>query len=200
MRKSRVIRTVLGIIILGALVFARAYFRVTNSGKPVSIQMNGVEVKVNDTKVQELVDKGYTLGNGSLYELKDTVEAKSYTSEVGCFIKEHQKYADFAVANHSGSSEDIKTCKIISMEFFYGGEFIMGKTINTYEDAIINGFNPKGMTKDQIKAKLTQKITEEDSKKIRVEDGDYYCQYNFSTKGTLYSVEVGIPGSKIKTS
>lgn len=200
MKKPRIIRNLAVIVIIGAVIVGKTYFGLASSGKPVTVQINGTDLKVNDTKVEEMVGKGYTLGDGSMYALSETIEKKSYTPELASLNKDNTKYVDFAVVNHSGSSEDIKTCKIISVEFFYGGEFIMGKTIKTYEDAIIDGFNPRGMTKEQVKAKITKKVAEDESRKLRIEDGDYYCQYNFGKDGKVSSVEVGIEGSKIKTS
>ena len=47
------------------------------------------------------------------------------------------------------------------MKFYYADQFLMGKTVNTYKEASIDGFNPSGMTKDEVKAKVTKKITKD---------------------------------------
>ena len=57
------------------------------------------------------------------------------------------------------------------------------------------------MTKDDIKSKIDnkKKVTEDSDTMLKVEDGDYYCTYNFDDSGVVKTVEVGIPGSKLKT-
>ncbi|WP_294394586.1 hypothetical protein [uncultured Clostridium sp.] len=66
----------------------------------------------------------------------------------------------------------------------------------------IDGFNPAGMTKDEIKTKIDSKknISGESDTKLKIEDGDYYCTYNFDASGVLNTVDVVIPGIKLKTS
>lgn len=195
--KNKIMK-ILGFILVVIIVGASKAARHTNKGEAATIDMNGTKVTINETKVDDVLNAGYGLTNSGIYEVPKTVDKKTYTDDVAAFSKDEMNYANVAVANVSGSSEKIESCKIIEMTFDYDDAFIIGKKVTTYKDALINGFNPKGMTKDEIKEKISKEVKEEDDKKLIYEDGDYYSRYYFNENGELTSVSVGISGTRLK--
>ena len=171
----------------------------TDSQCPFTVDIDGTAISLNEITVEELEKSGYDLLNAGIYEVPKEIDKKTYVDDAASINKDNMKYADISVANLSGSSEKISSCKVIEMKFYYADQFLMGKTVNTYKEASIDGFNPNGMTKDEVKAKVTKKITKDEDKTLKVEDGDYYCEYSFDDNGVVDHVEVGLPGYKVKT-
>lgn len=200
MRKTKLTKTIFSLLIFAGLIGFK-FLSLSNSGDPTTISIDGTEYTIKSDKVSDIKSKGYTLDGVGIYQAVKNVEKKTYVDDAVSINKDGIKYADISVANYGGSSVNVEECTVIGMTLHYQDEFSMGQTIPTYKDAVIDGFNPAGMTKDDIKGKIDskKKISEDTDTKLKVEDGDYYCTYNFDDSGVLKTVDVGIPGSKLKT-
>lgn len=166
--------------------------KTSGMGKPFTVAMNGIKVEVGKTLVKDVTTKGYKITASTTRGMPESVPKKTYTSTLCSFYKDNNIYSDFGVINSTGDSAPIESCKIKSITFNYGGKYTMGKKIDTYEDATINGFNPKGMTKSEVKAKIKDKITKETDTQINIENGNYHCWYFFDKTGKVSMVDVGV--------
>ena len=169
----------------------------TNAQCPFPVEIDGNTILVNKVTVGDLEKLGYKLSDSTLYQLVKEIDKKTYADHAASINKDNKIYADISVINKSGSSKKISECKVFEMRFFYSDQFCMGKKKESYKEAVIDGFNPSGMTKDEVKAKVTKDIKEEKDKELTIEDENYYCTYSFDDNGIVDSVEVGIPVSDI---
>ena len=200
MQKSKITKTILSLVVFAGLIGFK-FLSLSNSGDPATISIEGAEYTIKTDKLRDVKSNGYTLDGVGIYEAVKNLDGKTYVDDAVSINKDGVKYADVSLANYGGSSAIAEDCTVIAMTFHYQDEFSMGQMIPTYKEALVDGFNPAGMTKDDIKGKIDSKkeVTEDTDKMLKVEDGDYYCTYSFDDSGVVKTVEVGIPGSKLKT-
>ena len=200
MRVSKLTKTIFSLLVFAGLIGFK-FLALSNSGDPSTISIDGAEYTIKTDKLKDIKSNGYTLDGVGIFQAVKNVDKKTYVDDAVSINKDGVKYADISVANYGGSTAMVEDCTVIGMKFHYQDEYSMGETIPTYKEALIDGFNPAGMTKDDIKSKIDskKKVTEDSDTVLKVEDGDYYCTYNFDDSGVVKTVEVGIPGSKLKT-
>ena len=172
MQRTKLIKSIFSLLVFAGLIGFK-FFSLSNSGDPATISIDGTEYTIKSDKLSDIKSNGYTLDGVGIYEAVKNVDKKTYVDDAVSINKNGIKYADISVANYGGSTVKVEECKVIGMTFHYQDEFSMGQTIPTYKEAVIDGFNPAGMTKDEIKSKIDskKKVTEDSDTKLKIEDG-----------------------------
>lgn len=193
MKKVKVWKIIEGIAFaIIVVLFLYSQFRGDANLKcPFSVTIAGTEVDLNQTTVSELEDKGYEIVTEDR-----NIKAKSYKDKGIQLCKDGKRYAFLTVANFDDKTADVSTCRIIEMRLFYSEEAVF--TNDAYFDAEVSGFNPRGMTMEEVKSKINKKPSNGYPDMIVIESGDYHCDYTFDKKGKTSTVEVGIDGKNVR--
>ena len=132
------------------------------------IKINGENIELNKTTVQDMIDKGYEISDTKYYKKPNTITANTYSINYCASInKDEEQYASIKVVNKTNSEANLEDCQIIGLDF---------EGSQNDKNLEIDGYNPLGMKEDELKSKLGDNY-KKDENKIIVEDGDYTCTY-----------------------
>ncbi|BBF41481.1 hypothetical protein lbkm_0160 [Lachnospiraceae bacterium KM106-2] len=188
-------------IVVVLAILAVGYFGLQRSEKQeakFNVEVDGMTVELDKTTVKDLKDHGFTLADGISSDLPATMEPKTVSlSNTGSAMKSDEQYFGFGVINRTNTNVSIEEAKIESVSIHYKDTYIKGNKVDTYQEAKVMGFNPKGMTMDEVKSQLKKEVDEasisqnkEDQLQVKVDD--HYCNYYFDKDGKLETVSTSI--------
>ncbi|HWP50739.1 MAG TPA: hypothetical protein VN626_03470 [Clostridia bacterium] len=145
--KKLVMVIIVMVACFGAILYVATHATFA-TGKPYSVEVEGLTILPGKTTVQDLVDAGYYLSDYSVlykkgYDLTTPAEAKTNYTQIA-LVKDANIYAHLEVANESSSEKTLAECIVSNAEFTLTYDYQNEDTIS------VNGVKLKDITPDKM--------------------------------------------------
>ncbi|MHC1682870.1 MAG: hypothetical protein AB6733_07975 [Clostridiaceae bacterium] len=152
---------------IGAFLSVFMLFSLTSCGSSASssnnfsIKADGLNIEPGKSKLQDILDQGYTYQWSQLYKPTDKIDGKTFITTAIEIMKDGQRYASVGLINKSSTSSKVEDCIVGDTRIYaaYEGQ-------HKYSELIVNGENIVGLTLDDIKSKMKEKPNTEDEKRV----------------------------------
>lgn len=157
----------------------------SESGK-LATKADGLSIEPGKTKLQDLIDNGFTYKWSGLSEPMQEIEGKKFIPTSIDIMKDNQQYATVGLINNTRGKLKLEECII-------GDTRIYSHYINQHQftEITVKGENYVGLKLDDVKAKFTDnadKLTHEDEKSLVYNDGKHAFDFEFDDQKVLNSV------------
>lgn len=153
----------------------------------LSIKADGLSIEPGKTKLQDLIDAGYTYKWSDIFEPVDMIKGKTFITVSIDIFKGEELYVSVGLINKTPVGSKPEECTISDTRIYFNN-----KDHHQFSEVIVNNENIVGAKLDDIKTKFqTDSITEHDDSILFNYDG-YVYEFGFGKDNIITDVTLDI--------
>lgn len=159
----------------------------------LATKADNLSIEPGKTKLQDLIDNGYTYKWSDIIKPVKEIDGERFIPPSIYIMKDDEQYAIVGLINETSKKLDLEECTIGDTTIYSNY-----KGYHKFSGITVKGENFVGLKLDDIKAKITDKLIEEDEKSLIFNDGKVGYDFGFDDQKVLYKITFRINQNNTK--